>query len=439
MAFDLPEELDHLSIQEKTTLGASWIEEAVRKGGCDLHLHTQASDGADSAALVVQRVIENRLHCFSVTDHDSIEGVQDVIRILYKLKSIGMTCPTFIPGIELSVQEECEIHILGYFPFGGFEKMDSFLLTQRERRNDRNIELCRLLTKNRMPITIEELRAEGGPVVGRLHAANVLARKGYIGSVKEAFSNWLGYGKPCYAPRVKPSAKEAIECILSAGGIPVVAHPYLYEWTSGSNQVSNVLLQRLSRLKADGLLGVEAFHGEAPPAQKKEIEAAAKTVELVCTAGSDYHGDNKPGLSMYSGTNTFFHENDTVLLAAILETDGMIFAAKKTNGLNSGKWYLPSGRKPSDKTGKIFLRDMMKERWGIDVTVQEHYVTTVYDTPRQRVTLIAYRCGFDREPAVKKWETMEDCGLFPLGVLSGMDLMLPDAVVIDKLREISFL
>jgi len=439
MIFDLTEELDHLSAQEKTILGASWIEEAVRKGGCDLHLHTQASDGADSAALVVQRVIENRLLCFSVTDHDSIEGVKDVIRILYKLKTIGMTCPAFIPGIELSVQEECEIHILGYFPFGGFKKMESFLLTQRERRDDRNIELCRLLTKNRMPITIEELRAEGGPVVGRLHAANVLARKGYISSVKEAFSDWIGYGKPCYAPRVKPSAKEAIECILSAGGIPVVAHPYLYEWTSGSKQVSSILLQRLSKLKADGLLGVEAFHGEASPAQQIEIEAAAKTLELICTAGSDYHGDNKPGLSMYSGTKSFFRENDTILLAAILETDGLIFAAKKTDGLNSGKWYLPSGRKPSDKTGEIFLRDIMKERWGIDVAVMEHYATTVYDAPRQRVTLIAYRCGFDRELAIKKCETAEDCGLFPLGVLSGMDLMLPDAVVIDKLREISFL
>ncbi len=439
MIFDLPKELDPLSIQEKTVLGTAWIEEAVRNGGCDLHLHTQASDGADSAALVVQRTIENRLRCFSVTDHDSIEGVQDVIRILYKLKSIGMQCPAFIPGIELSVQEECEIHILGYFPFGGFEKMESFLLTQRQRRDDRNIELCRLLTKNRMPITIEELRAEGGPVVGRLHAANVLARKGYIGSVKEAFSNWIGYGKPCYAPRVKPSAKEAIECILSAGGIPVVAHPYLYEWTSGSKQVSDILLQRLSSLKADGLLGVEAFHGEASPAQQMEIEAAAKTLELICTAGSDYHGVNKPGLAMYNGSQTFFHENDVVLLAAILETDRMIFAAKKTGGLNSGKWYLPSGRKPSDKTGRSALRDIMKERWGIDITVQDHYVTTVHDTPRQRVTLMAYHCGFDRELAIRRCADDGDCGLFPLGVLSGMDLMLPDAVVVDKLREISFL
>ena len=439
MIFDRSKEQEHLSTQEKSILGASLIAEAVRSGGCDLHLHTQASDGADSAARVVLRVIENRLRCFSVTDHDSIEGVQAVVRILLQLKSIGMACPAFIPGIELSVQEECEIHILGYFPFGGIEKMDSFLLAQRERRNARNVELCRLLTQNNMPITIEELRAEGGAVVGRLHAANVLARKGYIGSVKEAFSDWLGYGKPCYAPRMKPAAKEAIRSILDAGGIPVVAHPYLYGWTSGSRQVSSILLQRLTQLKADGLLGVEAFHGEASPAQQIEVEAAAKTVDLVCTAGSDYHGDNKPGLSMYNGARTFYHENDTVLLAAILETEGQIFAAKKTSGLNCGKWHLPSGRKTSDKDGKDFLRGMMKERWGIGIAVEKHYVTTVYDTPHQRVTLIVYHCSFDRDQVLKKCKVAGDCGMFPLGVLSGMDLMLPDAVVVGKLREISFL
>lgn len=439
MIFDLSKELDQLTTKEKTILGASLIEDVVKKGGCDLHLHTHASDGADSAARIVQKVIENKLLCFSVTDHDSIEGVQDVIRILYKLRAIGMVCPRFIPGIELSVQEEHEVHILGYFPFGGYEKMESFLLVQRERRHQRNVELCKLLTENGMPISIEELKAEGGLVVGRLHAANVLMRKGYIGSTREAFNDWIGYGKPCYAKRVKPTVKEAVKSILEAGGIPVVAHPYLYEWTSGLRQVSNIILQHLSQMKSYGLLGVEAFHGEASLAQKIETEAAAKTLDMFCSAGSDYHGDNKPGVSMYNGSIRFFHENDSVLIAAILELDGKIFAVKKTSGLNNGKWYLPSGRKPSDKSGKAFLKDIMKELWGIEVVVKEHYLTTVHDTAHQRVTLITYRCGFNEELLVQKCKTVDNCGIFPLGVLSEMALMLPDAVIIDSLREISFL
>lgn len=437
--FDQTKDFDHLSNAEKTILGMAVIDEAVRKGGCDLHLHTQASDGADSAARVVQKVMENKLYCFSVTDHDSIEGVQDVVRILYKLKSIGMICPRFIPGVELSVQEEREVHILGYFPFGGYEKMESFILTQRKRRNDRNAQLCRLLTEHGMPITIEELRAEGGAVVGRLHAANVLTRKGYIGSPKEAFSNWIGYGKPCYASRVKPTAKEAIESILAAGGIPVAAHPYLYEWTSGTKQVSDTLLKRLSQLKSDGLLGVEAFHGEASFAQKIEIEAAAHTLDLICTAGSDYHGDNKPGLSMYTGTHHFFHENDTVYVAAVMEVDGKIFAVRKTAGLNTGKWYLPGGRKGADKNGKVCLSEIMKETWGIEAAIKDHYATIVHETALQRITLITYRCESSKAVLTEKCNSASQYGLFSLGALSGMELMIPDAIIIDKLREMTFL
>lgn len=436
----LSREYDALAPGEKTVLGLSLLDEAVRKGACDLHLHTQASDGADSPARVVQRAMENRLRCFSITDHDSIEGVQDALRVLSKLSSIGMTCPGFIPGVELSVQEEREVHILGYFPLGGYEKMESFILTQRKRRNDRNIELCRLLTAHGMPISIEELRAEGGSVVGRLHAANVLTRKGYIGSSKEAFSDWIGYGKPCYAPRVKPSAKEAIGCILAAGGVPVVAHPYIYEWTSGTGSVSTLLLRRLSELKSDGLLGVEAFHGEADFAEKIETEAAANTLDLICTAGSDCHGDNKPGVSMYDGSARFYHENDVACVAGILEREGKIFAVRKTVGLIGDAWTLPGGRKMPGKSGEESLIEILKESLCIDASIEGHYATVVQDTPAQRTTLIVYRCAWNGLPHANARNLPADSyGFFRLGELSGMDLMQPDAAVIDRLREMSFL
>ncbi len=433
-------EYDSLAVGEKTLLGLSILDEAIRKGACDLHLHTQASDGADSPARVVQKAMENRLRCFSVTDHDSIEGVQDVLRVLSKLSSIGMTCPEFIPGVELSVQEEREVHILGYFPLGGYEKMENFILTQRKRRNDRNIELCRLLTAHGMPISIEELRAEGGSVVGRLHAANVLTRKGYIGSTKEAFSDWIGYGKPCYAPRVKPSAREAIGCILAAGGVPVVAHPYLYDWTSGTARVSKLLLRRLSDLKSDGLLGVEAFHGEADFAEKIETQAAARTLDLICTAGSDCHGDNKPGLSMYDGSVRFYHENDVVCVAGILEEDGKIFAVRKKTGLFSDSWVLPGGRKMPGKSGEESLIEILKESLCINISIEGHYATIVQDTPAQRTTLIVYRCGQSGGvPAESRTMPEGSYGFFHLAELSGMDLMQPDAAVIDQMREMSFL
>lgn len=438
MIFDLSKETDKLTVEQKIKLGVSLIEETIKKGGCDLHLHTQASDGAENAARIVQKAMENKLLCFSVTDHDSISGVGDVIRILYKLKSIGMNCPRFVPGIELSVQEESEVHILGYFPFGGYEKMEEFLSVQRERRNSRNIEMCRLLTEQGMPVSIEELKAEGGEVVGRLHAANVLMRKGMVGSAKEAFTEWLSEGRPCYAPRSRSTSKDTIDWITDAGGIPVVAHPYLYGWTSGSKFVSPLLLEKLNELKGFGLLGVEAFHGEASYAQKLECEAAAKTLDLFCTAGSDYHGNSKPGVSMYDGSVKFFHENDTVYIAGIVESDNKLMVVRKTQGLNAGKWHLPSGRKPADKDAKEFLKEIMQQMWRISVSVKEHYITTIYDNVHQRVTLITYICDFNKEKVIARCEDDDNLGFLSLGVLTGMNLLLPDAAVIDKMREISF-
>ncbi len=436
MIFDHSQEIDQLTNKQKTTLGITLINDVVTKGGCDLHIHTHASDGADSSARVVQKAIENKLSCFSVTDHDSTEGVSDVIRILHKLRLIGIICPKFIPGIELSIEEEKEVHILGYFPFGGYEKTEAFLRTQRDSRNKRNIEMCELLTSQGMPISIEELQAEGGRVVGRLHTANILVRKGYVGSVKEAFKEILGDEKACYVRRDKPTAKEAIDCILDAGGIPVVAHPYLYGWTGGQRQVSKVLLAKLEKLKVDGLLGVEAFHGEASFAQQIESQAAARTLDLFCTAGSDYHGDNKKNVRMYDNLTRFYHKNDIVFVAAIIEEQDGFFAMKKTAGLNEGKWYLPSARIFSSKKCPDFLIASMQTILGLKINIKRHYNTIITDEIHQRVTLITFICKCDNNELKSFIGDSQVKGLFSLAKLCEMEMMTPDAMVIDSLREI---
>lgn len=437
MIFDLSKETDQLTAIQKTTLGSDMLAGFVKKGGCDLHIHTQASDGADSPARVVQKVIENKLLCFSITDHDSIEGVQDVLRILYKLKSIGMQCPKFVPGIELSVQEEREIHMLGYFPLGGYEKMESFLTVQRDRRMARNEEMCELLTANGMPVSIEELKAEGGAVVGRLHAANIMVRKGFSGNVKEAFNRWLGYGKPCYAKRIKPTAREAIRCILDAGGIPVVAHPYLYDWTSGTGEVSELLLKKLFILKSYGLSGVEAFHGEATHLQRLEIQGAAATAELFCTAGSDYHGDNKRGLLMYQGSTKFFHDNDAVIFAAIIESEDKICVVKQNTGFQAGKWMLPGVARQPGKDAKQQVVETLKKKWGLDVQMKDHYLTVVQESESRRVTLAAFRCTQNGKDGVGLFKQTEEIGFFTPGSLSEMDVMPADAAILDHLRQLS--
>lgn len=480
-SFYIPENINEQIESQKTLfgaahrsrLGAQLIANAVAGGCCDLHIHTHASDGSESAASIVQRVIENNLKCFSVTDHDSIEGVTDVLRVLKKLKGIGMTCPCFIPGIELSIEEGREIHILGYFPFGGFEKISEFILAQQQSRHNRNIKMCELLTKEGMPVSIEELKAQGTTVVGKLHAAHILMRKGYVGSVKEAFDNWIGYNKPCYAKRLKPTAKDAIKAITDAGGVPVLAHPYLYGWTSGTSSISDMLLSKLQALKNVGLLGVEAFHGEATAAQSLETLGGAVTLGLIPTVGSDYHGLNKPGLRMYSDENVFNHENEELVIAAILEIDGKYVVTKGNKKISSHTLKTDTttieiayNNEPiadlfedshdcwgllgtvliknaalgtyGEQTEKPLL-DSIKEEFGIDCEINTHYSTMVFQNDAKRTVFITYICKVEKEQLLTCCSDSENIGLFTLSELALMNLKSPDGMVIDKLREISFL
>jgi len=437
----LTEKYKRLNVYEKIGMADEYVSKVVREGCCDLHIHTTFSDGADSSAAIVQRVIENRLKCFAVTDHDTIDGVMDVFRVLKKIKSIGMKCPDFIPGIELSVQEESrEVHMLGYFPFGGIEKISDFIKIQQNSRQSRNERMCKLLTENGMPITIEELQGEGSVVVGRLHAANIMIRKGYVGSIKEAFDNYLTKGKPCYAGREKPTAREAVEAISIAGGIAVLAHPFLYGWTSCQHTVSDVLIDKLIKLKECGLKGVEVFHGEASSCQSLETKGAADTLGLTVTAGSDYHGANKHGLKMFTSNIEFYKESEEIIVGGIVEVNDKYLLIKKVLGLSDEKWGFPSiSLHDSKHNYKKILEDTLSQIIQTRIEAVDYYSTAVYENENSRKVFISYKCTTNEEHIKKITKKDPSIALFTLGEMSIVNLRKLDGIIVDKLREITLI
>ncbi len=375
------------------------IYDYVKEGGCDLHLHTHYSDGADSVVSLIQKVMKAGLRCFAVTDHDCIDAIPEVLRLLSRLRELGFECPDFIPGIEISAgfgeeNESMEIHILGYFPSGGYEELAAFINDQRRKRYERNLEMCRCLTKFGMPVTIEELTSEGQKSIGRLHAANILVRKGYISSVKEGFDTLFGYGRPCYIKRDKPSADEAVKAIRDAGGIAVIAHPYLYKWTGpGDGRVSDTLIRALSALKTTGVEGAEAFHGEASAEQQEETYAAALAAGLIPTAGSDYHGENKNGVKMYTGDSVFV-EKETVFEAAAFIVDNgkfLVCEGDKASGFNSQVFFpgvelTADGKSDPVKVLEGYLRSIISS----DLRAGAHCLTVYRRTSGRREVLTIY-------------------------------------------------
>ena len=123
---------------------------------------------------------------------------------------------------------------------------------------------------------------------------------GYIKSMQEAFDRYVGDHAPCYVPREKVTPAQAVRLILEAGGVPILAHPVLYHMSD----------RRLEQLTADlqdvGLIGIEAIYSTYKPHEERQIRALAKKFNLLISGGSDFHGDNKPGLDLGVGYDNLF-------------------------------------------------------------------------------------------------------------------------------------
>lgn len=78
-------------------------------GKADLHIHTTASDGNSTPAEIVEMAVDQKLEIISITDHDSIAGLQEA-RTAASDKSIEV-----IAGAEITASfGEREAHLLAY-------------------------------------------------------------------------------------------------------------------------------------------------------------------------------------------------------------------------------------------------------------------------------------------------------------------------------------
>lgn len=257
----------------------------------DLHLHTTYSDGSFSPTEVLQFAQEAGVSTLAITDHDIVDGLPEAFTAG---ETLGIEV---IPGIELSSRfEGRETHILGYF----FDWKDSTLQTrltkQRASRNQRNPRVVEKLNQLGLELSYEEVKAKAGTgSIGRPHIAEVLVDKGHVKSTKEAFDRYLAEGGPAYVARELPDSSEVIRWIREAGGVAVLAHP---NWTKQKGQE----LQTLCRtLKEAGLMGIEVFYSTHTKRQTSEYLELARTLDLLMTGGSDFHGTAKPGIQVGKG------------------------------------------------------------------------------------------------------------------------------------------
>jgi predicted metal-dependent phosphoesterase TrpH len=246
----------------------------------DLHIHTTASDGLFSPEEVVRMAKDTGLQAIAITDHDTVGGVAQAAVAAAKL---GME---LVPGIEIStLADGQDVHVLGYFVDTEQEWFLKRLQSLRNTRAERNRKIIEKLNELGIAITWEEVQAKkrgASPEknIGRPHIAELLVDKGVVRSMDEAFERYLGKDGAAYVTTKRITPFEAIDLIKEAGGVPVLAHPGLYE--------NDALVEEII---THGLAGLEVYHPDHDEERTERYRKMAERHGLIITAGSDFHGE----------------------------------------------------------------------------------------------------------------------------------------------------
>lgn len=256
----------------------------------DLHLHTTASDGRLTPAEIVRLAAGQGLNVIAIADHDSVAGIIPALQAAQAFPSLKI-----IPGVEMGTDiPRGEVHILGYFLDYTAPELLARLEELRHSRRDRAL---RMIAKLRdLGIHIEWQRvqelARGGSI-GRPHIAQAMLERDYIPSIKEAFIKYIGREGPAYAEREKMAPEQAVELIVSFGGLPVLAHP------ADIDDVEALIL----KLKAVGLVGIEVYYDGYSLDIMNTLSQIGCRHGLVLCGGSDYHGFGSGAESMPGQVN----------------------------------------------------------------------------------------------------------------------------------------
>jgi 3',5'-nucleoside bisphosphate phosphatase len=261
----------------------------------DLHSHTNESDGTFSPGELVDLAVERGLEALAISDHDTFAGFDQALP-LAQSRGLDLVC-----GIELSTRvpgtRVRTVHLLGYFlrqpPPPDFRSWLNELLAGRR---DRNLRLIASLHEQGIDIELKEVERLGRTLTGRPHFARVLIQKGYVHSFDEAFRRYLGETAPSYVERFAPYLSVAVQRVIEAGGLPVLAHPIRL-----GIRDPQVEEKFIAELKDAGLRGIEVFHSDHRPADMERYAGIARKYDLAVSGGSDFHGEVKPHISLGTG------------------------------------------------------------------------------------------------------------------------------------------
>ena len=274
----------------------------------DLHIHTNLSDGTDSIEELLEKLHENDIQIFSITDHDNIDSFYQMQNYEKHIKNKGMQ---YIPGIEISTTFENEnMHLIVY----GYEKHHEVLQTISDNIKDLRLNRVRLLLEklkndyNRRfsDLEIEWLFNQHNP--SKPHIAQLLVKNGYGDTIQSVFDKYLNY----HFQDSKPPAINIVKTLSNAGLIVGIAHPL---GGIGEKTVSEkTFIHNVSSLCQYGIKFLECYYSLYDEKQRNTIKNIALKYNLYLSGGSDYHGKNKNVLLGDTGQDYIQNITDFTIL-----------------------------------------------------------------------------------------------------------------------------
>lgn len=265
-------------------------------GGIDLHIHSTASDGTYSPAELLEMATRIGLRAIAITDHDTLEGSR---------QALNTPVPEqlhFITGVEISTAPPAgfsmsgSLHILGYGVDLDCLPLQQALTELQQARDTRIPKIIEKLNQVGIAVTLQAVMEKvGDGSAGRPHIASALIDMGVATDINDAFDRYLAKGQPAYVDKYRIPCRQALELIHQAGGISVLAHPYLVPGTTAQ------LIELVRQLRAMGLRGIEAHYPHHTPANVALYLDLARQFGLLVTGGTDFHGTLTPDIQMGRG------------------------------------------------------------------------------------------------------------------------------------------
>jgi len=268
---------------------------------CDLHTHSTSSDGTTPPNQLPILAASADLKAIALTDHDTTEGLADCASACV---AAGIA---FVPGVEVSADPALRspnttsqdegyrrgtLHILGLFIRHDDSKLLCVHKRMRKARESRNPAIIDKLNDLGVNVRYDEVvelaNQQGTKIIGRPHIAQLLIRKGYVKSIQNAFTQYIGQDGPAYVRRDRLTAAEAIDAIHHAGGLAILAHP-VQLGLHDPDELEHFLV----RIKDIGLDGIETRHSNHDAILTHQYERLAKKLSLLTSGGSDFHGAAK--------------------------------------------------------------------------------------------------------------------------------------------------